>query len=142
MAARLPMGPPPEEYFGEFFEAGSHEAAIHAVLEGRADAAAAKDLVYEEMVREDPALKEKLRPLLYSPPVPSNGFAASRLMEPELRRQIRELLLSMHESPRGRKALRDMGAQRFLATSDADYHNLYDLVAEVAADLTDFFQYR
>jgi phosphate/phosphite/phosphonate ABC transporter binding protein len=134
--------PPPGAFFGEFFGAGSHEAAIRAVLEGRAEAAAAKDLVFEEMVREDPTLNEKLRGLISSPPVPSNGFAAGPLLGPELRKQIRGLLLSMAESPRGRKALRDLGAIQFIPTTDADYANLYDMVGAVSDELADFFQYR
>jgi phosphonate transport system substrate-binding protein len=134
--------PLPGDFFGEFFEAGSHEAALRAVLHGRADAAAAKDLVFEEMSLEDPSMRDRLRAIGASLPVPSNGFAAGTLMDSELRTQIRGLLLSMDQSPHGRKALRDMGAERFVPTSDSDYANLYDMVEAVSDELTDFFQYR
>ncbi len=134
--------PPPAAFFGAFAEAGSHEAALRAVLEGRADAAAAKDEVLAEMLREEPSLKGRLRELAASPPVPSNGFAAGPLLSPELREQIRGLLLALDQSPRGRKALQDLGAERFLPTTDDDYANLYDMAGAVAPDLADFFQYR
>ena len=112
------------------------------MLQGRADAAAAKDLVFEEMALEDPSMRDRMRAIDASLPVPSNGFAAGTLMDSELRTQIRGLLLSMDQSPQGRKALRDMGAERFVPTSDSDYANLYDMVEAVSAELTDFFQYR
>jgi len=134
--------PPPSAFFGAFVEAGSHEAALRAVLEGRADAAAAKDLVLAELLREEPSLRGRLRELAASPPVPSNGFAAGPLLSPELREQIRELLLSLEQSPRGRKALEDLGADRFLPTTDGDYANLYDMAGAVSEQLVDFFQYR
>jgi len=134
--------PAPSAFLGAFFDAGSHEAALRAVLEGRADAAAAKDLVLEEMVREDPSLKSYFRELAGSPPVPSNGLAAGPLLGPELKRQIRGLLLSIHESPRGRKALFDLGAKRFVETDDTDYANVYEMVGSVSDSLSEFFQYR
>ncbi|MHB8767127.1 MAG: phosphate/phosphite/phosphonate ABC transporter substrate-binding protein, partial [Deferrisomatales bacterium] len=134
--------PPPQRFFKEFFDASSHEAALQAVLEGKADAAAAKNLVLHDMIRDDPALTGALRELASSPPVPSNGFAAGPLVSPELRAQIRGLLLAMDQSPRGRKALADMGAERFVPTDDADYQILYEMVGTVADQLTDFFQYR
>lgn len=134
--------PPPREFFGEWIDAGSHEQAVRLLLEGRVDAAAAKDLVVLDMLREDPGLGRRLRELERSPPVPSNGFAAGPLVDAELRRQIRNLLLTMDQSPRGRKALVDLGAERFLPTTDADYDNLYEMAAAVPAHLIDYFQYR
>ena len=41
-----------------------------------------------------------------------------------------------------RKALTDMGADRFLATGDADYANLYKMVEAISDQLVDYFQYR
>lgn len=134
--------PSPEAFFGSFVDAGSHEAALRAVLDGRADVAAAKDLVFQEMAAAEPGLRGALREVTASPPVPSNGFAAGPLLTPELKEQIRGLLLSMDQTPRGRKALSDLGAERFLATSDADYANLYEMVGAVSDQLADFFHYR
>jgi len=134
--------PPPGKFFGSFVEAASHEAALRAVLEGQADAAAAKDTVLAEMLREEPSLRGRLRELAAGPPVPSNGFAAGPLLSPELREQIRGLLLSLDQSPRGRKALQDLGAERFIPTTDDDYANLYEMAGAVSDQLTDFFQYR
>lgn len=134
--------PAPEAFFGSFVDAGSHEAALRAVLDGKADVAAAKDLVYEEMAAAEPSLREALREVAASPPVPSNGFAAGPLLTTELKEQIRGLLLAMDQTPRGRKALSDLGAERFLATSDADYAALYEMVGAVSDQLADFFHYR
>jgi phosphate/phosphite/phosphonate ABC transporter binding protein len=134
--------PPPAEFFGAFEEASSQEGAIRSLAEGRADAAAAKDLVFEEMVRENPGLRVEIRELASSPPVPSNGLVTGPRMDPELRGQIRRLLLEMDRSPRGREALGDMGANRFIATTDADYVNLYQMVDTVSAQLIDLDQQR
>ena len=134
--------PPPDEFFGTFDEASSHEGAIRDLVEGRADAAAAKDLVFAEMVRENPGLRDEIRELAGSSPVPSNGFVTGPSMDPGLRGQIGRLLVEMDRSPRGREALGDLGANRFLSTTDADYANLYQMVDAVSEQLTDFHQQR
>ncbi len=134
--------PPPERFFASFVDAGSHEAAIRAVVEGRADAAAAKDLVFEEMAREVPELRRLLRALAVSPPVPSNAFVAGPLLSPALREHIRTILLEMDRSPQGRKALAALGATRFLSTTDQDYQNLRDMISVVSDQLADHFHYR
>jgi phosphate/phosphite/phosphonate ABC transporter binding protein len=133
---------PPAEFFGTFYEASSHEGAIRGLVEDRADAAAAKDLVFEEMVRENPGLRADIRELACSSPVPSNGFVTGPWMDPGLRRQIRRLLLEMDRSPRGREALGDMGAKRFIATTDSDYANLHQMIDAVSEQLVDFHQHR
>jgi ABC-type phosphate/phosphonate transport system substrate-binding protein len=63
-------------------------------------------------------------------------------MDPELQGQIRQLLLEMDRSPRGREALGDIGANRFTSTTDADYANLYQMVEAVSAQLIDLHQHR
>ena len=134
--------PAPERFFGAFVDAGSHEAAIRAVLEGRAEAAAAKDLVFEEMARETPEIRRKLRALAVSPPVPSNAFVAGPLLPPALREHIRTILLEAHRSPQGRKALSALGATRFIRTTDEDYRNLREMISVVSDKLIDHFHYR
>ena len=133
---------PPATFFGEVVDAGSHENAVRLLLEGRVDVAAAKDLVVAEMAREEPGVGARLRELASSLPVPSNGFAAGPLLGAELRQQIQGLLLATDQSPRGRKALADMGAARFLPTTDTDYANLYEMVQAIPDQLVDYFQYR
>ncbi len=134
--------PAPELFFASFVDAGSHEAAIRAVLEGRADAAAAKDLVFEEMAREVPEIRRLLRALAVSPPVPSNAFVAGPLLSPALREHIRTILLEMDRSPQGRRALAALGATRFVSTTDQDYRNLREMISVVSDQLADHFHYR
>ncbi len=120
--------PPPERFFGRYLAAESHEGALRALLEGRVEAAAAKDLVWAAMTREEPELEGRLRVIAWSLPVPSNALAASPRVDPSLRAQIRGLLLSMDQSPHGRKALVEMGADRFVPTDHDDYTNLYRML--------------
>ena len=122
-------------HFREFYFAGTHEDVIHDVAEGRADAGAAKNTVFERMLRDEPSLHGVLTVIARSPDVPENGLALRRDFDPQLRRAIRTTLLEMHEDPRGREVLSDFGAMRFLETTDADYGPVYRYARESGIDL-------
>jgi phosphate/phosphite/phosphonate ABC transporter binding protein len=123
--------PPMDRFFSRARDAGSHEAALRALAEGRVEAAAAKDVVYEEMVREDPSLRTRTRALLSSPPVPGDGFGVGPLIGASLGERLQQILLTMHQTDGGRRVLRDLGADRFVETTDEDYRALYQMTRAV-----------
>jgi phosphonate transport system substrate-binding protein len=47
-------------YFGETYFAGTHEDAIHDVLEGKADIGAAKNTIFNKLAEADPRIRENL----------------------------------------------------------------------------------
>ncbi len=127
-------------FLGETYFAGTHEDVIRDVLDGRADAGAAKSSVLERMAGEDPRVVSDLTFLARSPDVPENGLALRRGLPPELRARVREALLAMHQDPQGRRALESLGAVRFIETRDEDYEPVYRFAREVGLDL-DRYQY-
>ncbi|RJP72403.1 MAG: phosphate/phosphite/phosphonate ABC transporter substrate-binding protein [Candidatus Abyssobacteria bacterium SURF_17] len=148
-------------YFSEASFVGTHEDAILAVLEKRADVGAAKDLVYRMLVRENPALEQTVRILAQSPPVPSNAFvlrknltnpcfechqrrARRTIVEEEISSKmdialtIKDSLLGMSQDPEGKAALMALGnADRFLETTDSDYSELYGMLDEINLNPSD-----
>ncbi len=108
-------------FLKETYFAGNHEDAIYDVLDKRADIGAAKNTVYERIARSDPRINEELRILDTSPRVPENGLAVRRDLNPEIKTQLKETLLNMHNTPEGRMILRELGVRRFIETKDDDY---------------------
>ncbi|MCU0253972.1 MAG: phosphate/phosphite/phosphonate ABC transporter substrate-binding protein [Acidobacteria bacterium] len=122
-------------FFGETYFAGTHEDVIRDVLDGRADAGAAKSSVLERMAGEDPRVISELTFLARSPDVPENGLALRRDLDPELKARLQQALLTMHEDAEGRLALEHLGAARFIETRDEDYEPVYRFAREVGIDL-------
>ncbi len=87
-----------DTYFSEYFFTGSHDAAIHALLDKKVDIACAKNTVYEILAREDPGIKDKLVIIETSPDVPSNGLGLRK-----------ELAYGVKETLKARKSLRNLG---------------------------------
>jgi len=131
----------PHSYLGESFLAGSHDAAIQAVLNKEADIGAAKNTMYDQMAVENPGLQKELVILATSGVVPQNCLAVRKDLDPELKNALRRVLTEMDKDKDGIEALRRFGARGFIETSDGDYEYLYKLSSEVGIDLR-HYRYR
>lgn len=125
-------------YFRETFFAGSHDAAIMAVLNGDADVGAAKNTIYDQLSQENSRIERELVILAASRTVPQNGLAVRRDLDPELKRGLKQVLLDMEKSPQGIEALRQFGARGFVETTEKDYRYVYTLSREVGISLKNY----
>ncbi len=122
-------------YFSEQFISGSHDRTIALVLNGKADLGAAKSTIYKSMRKWQPRIDRELVILANSPKVPSNTFCVSKKFDRQYREQLKDLLLNMRENPEGRKALKQLGAKRFLETNREHYQPVFDLAKEAGINL-------
>jgi phosphonate transport system substrate-binding protein len=125
----------PHAFLGESFFAGSHDAAILAVLNREADIGAAKNTIYDQMSVENPRIEKELVILAASGVVPQNCLAVRKDLEPELKSALKQALLEMDKNDEGTEALRRFGARGFIETRDNDYEYLYKLSSQVGIDL-------
>ncbi len=127
--------PDPRVFLGESFFAGSHDAAILAVLNREADIGAAKNTIYTQMAAENPRIEKELIILAKSGVVPQNCLAVRKNLDPELKHSLKQALLDMDKDAEGSEALRRFGARGFIETRDGDYDYLYKLSRQVGIDL-------
>ncbi len=125
----------PDGFFGEYYFTGSHDAAIAAVLEGKADAGAAKHSVYDRIRKENPAVDRELLIIAESPPVPSNGLCVRRDMNLVLQASLKKALIELENEEGGAEVLAQFGALRFIETTAEDYLPVIDLAREAGLDL-------
>lgn len=98
-------GHEPSELFGEERFVGSHGSAVRAVIHGEADCAAThartKPGTDDEVMLagyHPYAAQRAMRPILVSAPIPPDVICASTQLDPDLRGDIRQALLHLHES--------------------------------------------
>ena len=125
-------------YFSDYFFTGSHDAAIDAVLNNRADVGAAKNTIYEQMRASNPRLDNELIILARSPRVPSNALCLRQTLAQPYKEQLQELLLNLHQEQKGAEILKTLGAKRFVATGREDYQPVLDLAKEAGMDLENY----
>jgi phosphonate transport system substrate-binding protein len=132
---RSGYGGDPASFFRAMPFTGSHDAAMLAVFNGEADLGACKNTVYDEQVRLHPEIGRALTVLGESASVPSNALGVRPDLDPALKAKLRDALVAMHEREDGQRALRQFGAQRFIATSLRDYEPVFTMAREAGVDL-------
>jgi phosphonate transport system substrate-binding protein len=91
------------------------------ILEGRVDASAIDSTVLELELKRDPAITSQIRIIDTLGPSPIPPWVVLRSLSPELRQDLREVLLRMHLDPQGRAILAEAQMARFTAVQDSDY---------------------
>ena len=125
-------------FLKESYFTGTHEDAIHDVLNRKADIGSAKNTVYERLAAADSRVKNELIVLERSPDVPENGLAVRRDLDDTIKRKLKEALLGMYSDPEGIALLKDFGARKFIETTDKDYLPVYQYAREAHLDLSTY----
>lgn len=124
-----------DHFFSEYFFAGSHDAAIYAVLNGKADAGAAKHSMYDRVRKEEPRVDRELVIIAESPRVPSNGLCVRKDLDESLKRKLKQALLELHTDPEGEGVLGKFGALKFIETTVQDYQPVFELAKKAGIDI-------
>jgi phosphonate transport system substrate-binding protein len=122
-------------FFRETFFTGSHDAAIIAVLDGKADIAAAKHSVYDRVAKENPRVAKELTIIDKSASVPSNGLCVRADLPGELQKKLRKALLDLENDPAGKGVLAEFGARRFIETTKEDYRPMFAMAIQAGIDV-------
>lgn len=128
-------------YFKEYYFTGSHDAAVLAVLDKKADVGAAKHSIYDRVRVTDPRVDKELTILATSAWVPSNGLCVRKNLNPQLKKKLKEALLGIDKDPEGRTVLEKLGAKRFIETTVKDYDPVFDLAKKAGIDIKTY-QYK
>ena len=128
----------PKTYFKEMYFAGSHDATIDAVLNGKADVGACKNTVYDMIRQQDPRVEAELEILATSPPVPSNGLCVRGNLDTNLKQQLKKALLELDRTPEGLKILEKLNAKRFVETKREDYQPVIELAKDAGLNLEEY----
>lgn len=127
----LQLGETPETFFGRTFYTYSHDAAIEAVAGGVADGAAVDHLIYLHLIERRPELEDSLRVIHRSPPFGIPPVVISPAIRPQLKVELQELFLRMHEDREGKAALQVLDIDRFLLIDDSAYDSTREVEAAV-----------
>ena len=125
------LGSTPEQFFARTFFTYSHDDAIRAVADGLADGAAVDSLVYDFAVSRDSSLAVKTRVIHRSPAFGIPPVVVSPGARPQLKAELRSLLIRMADDPEGQAALQAINVDRFVTIDDRAYASVRDLLAEV-----------
>ncbi len=124
-------GETPKSFFGETFFTHSHDNSIKAVADGLADGAAVDSLVWEYINATNPTDTARTRIIDKSPPYGIPPVVVHPALSSELKQQLREVFLHLHEDPQAAPLLKNLQIDRFVTGNDA----MYDSVRKMQQDL-------
>ncbi|OOG28139.1 phosphate/phosphonate ABC transporter substrate-binding protein [Thioalkalivibrio denitrificans] len=124
---------PPEAPAPEFISFASHNAAVHAITSGLADAAMASN----NMARLEISQNHPVRVLSETDPLPAVGILANRRLPPELRDRITDALIAMADRAEDDNVRAHMAYYPgYKAASAADYERFRSILPETRRQLT------
>lgn len=121
-------GQMPQEYFGKFSYAGSHDAAELAVKNKTVDAGADNDITYEKMLDKGLITKQTNCVIAESSPLPGSPLVYRGDLPAETKKAIQEAILNAH------KEIKVTGygkLSHYVAIAPKDYQVVRDMVKEL-----------
>jgi len=128
------IGEDPERFFTKVIYTYSHDNSILAVGRGLVDGAAVDSLIWEYFRNANPELTRPVRVIRQSEPYAIPPVVVSGNFPEEKRRQVKDLLLSMHLDTEGRRILDGLMIDRF-AVPPADWFESVKQIQRMAASL-------
>ena len=118
------LGRNPDSFFRQTFFTYSHTETIEAVAERVADGAAVDSYVWEYLNRRQPRLTAKTKVIQRSETFGFPPLVYRTGVDPELRAQMTEALLTMDKDTEGRALLAELMLDRFIAAPSSLYDNV------------------
>lgn len=118
-------------FFGSYYFTYSHDISVRAVADRLVDGAAVDSLVYEQMIAKEPELASKVKILARWGPYGMPPVVINPELDSQLKRQLQELFLGMHDSDEGRNLLSNLDIDQFKVVPD----DLYDSIREMTTKL-------
>jgi phosphonate transport system substrate-binding protein len=133
-AALIKIGFDPDKDFGHVIFSGGHDASAIAVQNGKVDAAAVADGLFDAAVARGVVKGEDIEIVWTSAPIPGSPFVMRRDMSVDLQKRIRDAFYAMRDIPWGSKGV----LKRWEPVNDATYDVVRDAARVLNLDLKKF----
>ena len=120
-------GQSPKSFFSKVIYTRSHDKSIKAVAEKLVDGAAVDSLIWEYDNLKNPEFTAMTRVIEKSPPYGIPPVVVRPGMDPQLKKQIRDIFLNAHKDEKGRAILKKMMIDRFVPPDDHAYDSIREM---------------
>ena len=127
----LKLGEQPDSFFKETTFTYSHDNSILAVAKSLVDGAAVDSHIWEYYHRRNPYYTSMTRVIRKSKPFGSPPLVASIYLSKELKNQIQQTLVTMHDYDEGKRILQQLMIDRFEAPREEWYKSVRELYQRV-----------
>lgn len=115
------LGSTSERFFSKTIFTWGHDNSVEAVAHGLADGAAVSSLVWEGLAKSGANAASRTKVIARSAPFGMPPVVVHPRLDPELKKRLLGVFLSMHRDPEGKALLGQAGIERFTVGRDSSY---------------------
>ncbi len=119
-------------YFSRAVESGAHQKSLQMIVNAQIDVSAVDSTVLEAEIARAPQIRDAVRIIGTLGPSPMPPWVMQKSLAAELRADIRDTLLAMHDDAEGARILAQWGIRRFAAVDDAAYDPIRTMAGQAA----------
>jgi phosphonate transport system substrate-binding protein len=127
------MGENAESFFSHFIFTNNHDASIEAVSKKLVDGAAVDSLIWDYLNVTNPVHTSQTKIIQKSAPYGIPPIVVPKGIDMQMKEELRNIFLHMHEDENGRKILNNIMIDRFIEVSN----DMYDSIRTMQQGLID-----
>lgn len=117
----------PASFFGRYVFTYSHDSSITAVSSKLVDAAAVDSLIYDQMIISNMEQAARTKIIARWGPYGIPPVVVNPALDPEMKQQLRDFFLNLHNSSEGNKILNSLGIDKFVVVPDSTYDSVREM---------------
>lgn len=125
------LGETPALFFSSHTFTYSHDNSVLAVANNLLGGAAVDSLVYDQLIADYPDLADKTKVIVRWGPYGIPPVVINPTLDPQLKQELQDLFLNLHNSDEGAAILNDLAIDKFVIVPD----DIYDSIKEMKRQL-------
>lgn len=117
----------PENFFSKIIYTRSHDKSIEAVAKKLVDGASVDSLIYDYAARKNPVYTSLTKVIEKSPSYGIPPVVVTKGFNPELKKNIKDVFLNMHNDTEGKRILDGIMVDKFIIPKDSDYNSVREM---------------
>ncbi len=117
----------PDSFFEKYVYSGHHDKSIEMVAKKEVAGAAVDHLIWEYMHATNPDFTSQTKIVVKSPPYAMPPLVVHPGVDPQIKAQLRDILLNMHKDEYGKKILGKIFIDKFIVPKDEDYNSIREM---------------
>ncbi|AOM83494.1 substrate-binding domain-containing protein [Salisediminibacterium beveridgei] len=120
-----------ETFFKETFYTYSHDYSVNAVAKGAVDAASVDSILFDLLIENDNDYANEIRIIDKGSYAGAPPVVVSSQIDPELKGQFINIMLTLHENPEGKDILDQVQIDSYTGLKPSHYDPIADIVEKI-----------
>jgi phosphonate transport system substrate-binding protein len=121
------LGETPTSFFNSHIYTYSHDLSITAVADKLVDGAAVDSLVYDQLIATDVELATRTKIVTRWGPYGIPPVVVNPELNHQLKKQLRDIFMSIHESSEGKEILMNLAIDKFVVMPENTYETIREM---------------